>query len=150
MADNLTPEVRSYIMSQIRSKDTKPELLVRKFLHHSGYRFRLHRRDLPGRPDIVLPKYQVAIQVNGCFWHAHPDPKCNVFKMPTTRRAWWKAKLGATRRRDDISLAKLKLLGWKVVVVWECELQPKRICKTLRRIERPLMMREQATDRSTR
>lgn len=138
MADNLTPEVRSYIMSRIRSKDTKPELLVRSFLHRAGYRFRLHRRDLPGRPDIVLPKYKVAIMVHGCFWHAHPDHKCNVFKWPTSRRAWWKTKLLGNRKRDRLGQNQLEKLGWNVIVIWECELHPKRLGTTLQRIKRSI------------
>lgn len=141
MADNLSPEVRSYIMSQIRSKDTKPELLVRRFLHRAGFRFRLHKRDLPGRPDIVLAKYQVAIMVHGCFWHAHPDAMCNVFKWPTSRRSWWKAKLLGNRKRDARGQRELEKVGWKVIVIWECELHPKRLRSTLQRVKRTIERR---------
>jgi len=141
MADNLTPEVRSYIMSQIRSKDTRPEMLIRQFLHRAGYRFRLHRNDLPGRPDIVLAKYRTAILVHGCFWHAHPDPMCNVFKLPTSRRAWWKAKLDGNRARDEAAVVALTKAGWKVLVVWECQLHAKRVKGTFGRIMRALEKR---------
>lgn len=136
MADNLSKEVRSCIMSRIRSKDTKPELLVRSFLHRAGYRFRLHRRDLPGRPDIVLPKFNVAIMVHGCFWHAHQG--CSIFRMPTTRTAWWKAKLHRNRRRDKRAVRMLGRAGWTPVTIWECELQPDTLAATLKRLRKAL------------
>ena len=139
MADNHTPEVRSYIMSQIRSKDTKPELIVRSYLHCSGFRFRLHRKDLPGRPDIVLPRYRVLIMVHGCFWHAHQDPKCNVFKWPTSRQDWWRTKLTRNRERDESRQHELQELGWKVIVIWECQLNPKRLRTTLERTRRAIV-----------
>jgi DNA mismatch endonuclease (patch repair protein) len=139
MADNLSPEVRSFIMSRIRPKDTKPELIVRQFLHGAGYRYRLHRKDLPGKPDIVLPRMKTAILVHGCFWHAHPDPKCTIFKMPSSRRPWWEDKLERNRRRDHIAERSLVKAGWKVIVVWECQLHHKRLKSTLRRIERSLI-----------
>lgn len=136
MADNLSPKVRSYIMSRIRSKDTKPELLVRSFLHRAGYRFRLHRRDLPGRPDIVLPKYKVAIMVHGCFWHAHQG--CWIFRMPKTRTAWWTAKLHGNRRRDRRALRLLNKADWTTITLWECELQPDTLAKTLLELQKTL------------
>lgn len=138
MADNLSKEVRSFIMSQIRSKDTKPELLVRSFLHRAGYRFRLHRRDFPGRPDIVLPKYKVAIMVHGCFWHAHPHAKCSVFKWPTSRRQWWKSKLLKNRSRDERAARALRALGWTTFVIWECQLQKDMRINTLKKLLRGL------------
>jgi len=119
MADFLTPEKRRRVMSAIKSRDTKPELIVRRMLHRAGFRFRLHRSDLPGRPDIVLPRYRTAIFVHGCFWHGHD---CGIFRAPTTRPEYWARKLSATRERDDSVIAKLQLLGWRAITVWECQL----------------------------
>ncbi len=134
MADNLSKEARSFIMSRIRSKDTVPELIVRRFLHRSGYRFRLHRKDLPGKPDIVLPKYHIAIMVHGCFWHAHRATGCTIFKMPSSRSDWWREKLEANQARDRRSIKALKQEGWRVIVVWECQLHPNRREATLKSI----------------
>lgn len=124
MADVHEPEVRSYNMRQIKGKNTKPEILVRKWLHAQGLRFRLHGkykgRTLPGKPDIVLPKFGTVIFVHGCFWHAHEG--CKYFKIPETRREWWKAKLLGNRQRDLRHQQELMDLGWKVVVIWECEI----------------------------
>jgi DNA mismatch endonuclease, patch repair protein len=106
-------------MSLIRGKNTKPELLVRSLLHRLGYRFRLHRSDLPGSPDIILPKYQVAIFVNGCFWHFHK--KCINGKIPQTNVKYWHEKLIKNVERDKKNIAKLKRNGWRVLVVWECQ-----------------------------
>lgn len=108
-------------MSMIKGKDTKPELLVRKFLHGHGFRFRLHRKDLPGKPDIALLKYRTIIFIHGCFWHAHEG--CRYFKLPKTRSEWWKEKLLANRDRDDKAVHRLVEMGWKVIVLWECELK---------------------------
>jgi len=99
MTDVHEPETRSYNMSQIKGKDTKPEMIVRKFLHSSGFRYRLHVKDLPGKPDIVLSKYNTVIQVHGCFWHAHEG--CKYFKIPQTRTEWWEEKLLRNRERDE-------------------------------------------------
>lgn len=123
MADFLTPEKRRRVMSAIKSRDTKPELIVRRMLHRAGFRFRLHRSDLPGRPDIVLPRYRTAIFVHGCFWHGHD---CGIFRAPTTRPEYWARKLSKTRERDDSVIAKLQLLGWRVITVWECQLSTKQ------------------------
>ena len=106
-------------MAAIRGKDTKPEMLVRRFLHKHGFRFRLHRKGLPGKPDIVLPKYRTAIFVHGCFWHSHD---CKNFVMPTTRQNFWKNKLAATSARDAVVTQELRNQGWRVVTVWECGL----------------------------
>ena len=110
-------------MSRIRGKDTKPEILVRKGLHARGFRFRLQDRGLPGRPDIVLPKYGVAIMVNGCFWHGHK--RCRYATRPKSNQEFWDAKIERNRHRDEVTSAHLEALGWHVIVVWECELRRK-------------------------
>lgn len=112
---------RSEIMSRVRSKNTKPEMLLRSLLHRAGYRFRLHRRDLPGHPDIVLPRYKTAIFLHGCFWHQHPH--CKRATIPTSNHDWWKAKLVRNVERDAEVQCRLIDLGWASVIVWECELR---------------------------
>lgn len=129
MADVHEPEVRSYNMSQIKATDTKPEMVVRKFLHSNGFRYRLHVKDLPGKPDLVLPKYNTVIQVHGCFWHAHEG--CKYFKIPKTRTEWWKEKLYGNRARDRENIKSLEELGWNVIVIWECELKSSNFKSTL-------------------
>lgn len=119
--DNLTPERRSWNMGRIRSGNTRPEIQVRSMLHRRGFRFRLHRRDLPGRPDIVLPKLRVAMFVHGCFWHRHAD--CRYAYEPHSREAFWTTKFKANVERDESVASELRNLGWTVVVVWECELR---------------------------
>jgi DNA mismatch endonuclease (patch repair protein) len=119
MADNLSTEERSRLMSRIRCKDTKPELIVRRLLHAMGYRFRLHRRDLPGRPDIILPRHGVCIFVHGCFWHLHRN--CNDARIPKTKREWWQKKLEGNSARDKRHTAALRCLGWRVLTIWECQ-----------------------------
>ena len=108
-------------MAAIKGKDTKPEMLVRRGLHHRGLRFRLHRRDLPGRPDLVFPSRRVALFVHGCFWHAHAG--CRYFKLPETGRDQWREKLERNRARDTQNRSRLISDGWRVIVVWECELR---------------------------
>ena len=114
-------EQRSRNMSAIKSKNTKPEIAVRKLLHSMGYRFRLHRKDLPGSPDIVLPKYKTIIFVHGCFWHRHEN--CKYASTPKTRKEFWKSKFKANVKRDKEIQEKIKNIGWKSVVIWECELK---------------------------
>ena len=121
MTDVHSREIRSYNMSRIRSKDTKPEMLVRKFLFAQGYRYRLHEKRLPGRPDLVLPKYKTVILINGCFWHGHTA--CKYFVLPKTRPEWWLSKILTNRTRDSDSEHLLKELGWKVIIIWECQLK---------------------------
>jgi DNA mismatch endonuclease, patch repair protein len=121
MADVHSKETRSYNMSRIRSKDTKPELLVRKFLHKNGFRYRLHVKDLPGKPDIVLPKYKTVIFIHGCFWHGHEE--CKYALLPKTRTHWWADKIGANRANDLKASGLLKEAGWKIIAVWQCELK---------------------------
>ena len=112
---------RSRNMSAIKSKNTKPEIEVRKLLHSLGYRFRLHRKDLPGTPDIVLPKYKTVIFVHGCFWHRHEN--CKYASIPKTRTEFWENKFKENIKRDQVNQKNLYKLGWNIVIVWECELK---------------------------
>jgi DNA mismatch endonuclease (patch repair protein) len=123
MTDVLTPQQRSLNMSRIRGRDTKPELLVRHGLHGRGFRYRLHRRDLPGRPDLVLPRYRAAVFVHGCFWHAH---RCHLSKLPETRQEFWRRKIEENAARDRKAAVALQERGWRVVVIWECALRGAR------------------------
>jgi DNA mismatch endonuclease, patch repair protein len=116
-----SPETRSYNMSRIRGKDTKPEVKLRSLLHGEGYRFRLHDSRLPGKPDIVLPKYRTAIFVNGCFWHRHEG--CRYCSTPRTREEFWKKKFSETVLRDKKKAEQLEESGWKALTIWECELK---------------------------
>ncbi len=114
---------RSALMARVKGKDTKPELVVRRLLHSLGYRFRLHRRDLPGTPDIVFPSRRGVIEVRGCFWHRHPDPGCRNAVLPRTRTDWWIAKLDRNVMRDQLNDNTLQEAGWRVLVLWECEVR---------------------------
>ena len=116
-------EQRSRNMSAIKSKNTKPEIAVRKLLHSMGYRFRLHRKDLPGSPDIVLPKYKTVIFVHGCFWHRHEN--CKYASTPKTRKEFWENKFKSNVKRDKEIQEKIKNLDWRSVVIWECEIKNK-------------------------
>jgi len=120
MADVLTPEQRKLNMSRVRGKDTKPEMLIRRGLHARGLRYRLHDRSLPGRPDLVFPRYRTAVFIHGCFWHAHG---CALSKLPATRQDFWQAKLGANAARDQKAVDALRAGGWRVLVIWECALR---------------------------
>jgi len=122
MADIVTAEVRSRMMSGIRGTNTKPELLLRKGLHAVGFRFRLHDRSLPGKPDIVLPRYKAVIFAHGCFWHGHD---CHLFKWPSTRPEFWQAKIARNHAIDERTDAALTEAGWRQAVVWECALKGK-------------------------
>ena len=110
-------------MSHIRSRDMKPELIVRSMVHALGYRFRLHRQGMPGRPDLVLPRHRAVIFVHGCFWHWHPDPDCPIAGLPKSNHAYWNPKLSRTRLRDRENAASLEASGWRVLTVWECQLR---------------------------
>ena len=132
MTDVLSKEQRKRCMSKIKSKDTKPEMLVRRFLFSHGFRFRLHRKDLPGNPDIVLPKYKTVIFINGCFWHGHKD--CKFASIPETNRNFWLTKISGNIIRDNESVERLKQSGWKVIVIWQCELKPKVKDQTLEQL----------------
>ena len=120
MADVHTVEQRSRNMAAIRGKDTKPEIQIRRGLFSRGYRYRLHCSDLPGKPDLILPKYRVAIQVQGCFWHKHD---CRYFKWPATRPEFWRQKIEGNIVRDQRALYQMKIDGWRVLVIWECALK---------------------------
>lgn len=118
MADIVSAKKRSQMMGAIKGKDTKPELMVRSALHQRGFRFRLHVRDLPGRPDIVLPRYKAAIFVNGCFWHGHT---CKYFKLPGTNTEFWRKKISANQERDALKTKQLREMGYNVLSIWECQ-----------------------------
>lgn len=129
--DIWTKEKRSEVMSKIKGKNTKPEMILRSQLFRQGFRFRVHQKDLPGKPDIVLPKYQTAIFVHGCFWHYHKD--CREGRIPSTNSKFWKEKLEKNIAKDEKHIEALKLAGWNVIVVWECEIE-KNIELTLERL----------------
>ena len=122
MADVHDKKTRSYNMSRIKGKDTKPEMVVRRFLFANGFRYRLHDKRLPGKPDIVLPKYETVIFINGCFWHGHAG--CKYFVVPKTRTEWWLEKINSNIAGNNKNYELLAEQGWKVIVVWECELKP--------------------------
>lgn len=130
--DTFSPEARSEIMRRVRSANTTPELLVRRLLHRAGYRFTLANKHLPGNPDIVLPRYRTAIFVHGCFWHRHRG--CREATMPSSNVAYWSAKFERNRVRDRKDGRELRRLGWRVVIVWECQTRrPERLLRTLNR-----------------
>ena len=122
MADVHNKATRSYNMSRVKGKDTRPELLVRRFLFAHGFRYRINVTSLPGKPDIVLPRYKKVIFINGCFWHGHRG--CRYFVLPKTRTEWWLQKIKATAERDRQAAIQLQVAGWKVITIWECELKP--------------------------
>lgn len=126
-------------MSRIKGKDTKPEMLVRKFLFAQGFRYRLHVKKLPGKPDIVLPKYKTVIFIHGCFWHGHKG--CRYFVVPKTRTEWWINKIERNKQNDKIAIKALKKAQWDVITIWECELKPTKILSTfgdlLKRLQLP-------------
>ena len=132
MADVHPPEIRSFNMSQIKGKGTKPEELVRKYLFSRGFRYRKNYARLPGKPDIVLPKYKTAIFVNGCFWHKHEG--CKSFVWPQNNAEFWRKKIESNAERDAHNYEELAQLGWKVLIIWECELKKNLAEDTLKRI----------------
>lgn len=119
--DKLSPEMRSENMRRIRAKDTEPEMMVRRLIHGMGFRYRLHKRDLPGKPDIVFTKKKKAVFVHGCFWHRHDSVRCKISRMPKSNKSYWKNKLAHNKERDEKNLVELKKTGWKTLVVWECQ-----------------------------
>ncbi|MFZ5552096.1 MAG: very short patch repair endonuclease [Bacteroidota bacterium] len=136
MADVHSKEIRSFNMSRIKGKDTKPEMLVRKFLFSNGIRYRLHDKKLPGKPDMVFPKYKKVVFIHGCFWHGHEN--CKYFVVPKTRTEWWLNKINSNKKKDIESVYALKKQGWKVITIWECELKPSNKDKKLKSIIREL------------
>jgi DNA mismatch endonuclease (patch repair protein) len=129
MADVHDKATRSYNMSQIKSRNTKPEMLVRKFLHANGFRYRLHVKALPGKPDIVLPKHRTTIFVHGCFWHGHEH--CKYYVVPKTQTEWWLNKINGNIANDVKAIKALKREGWKIINLWECNLKPTKVLKSL-------------------
>ena len=129
MADVHSKEIRSYNMSRIKGKNTKPEMLVRKFLHANGYRYKLHDKSLLGKPDIVLPKYKTVIFVHGCFWHGHSN--CKYYVVPKTKTDWWLNKINGNIANDTKALKALKKEGWEIITIWECNLKPAILQKSL-------------------
>jgi DNA mismatch endonuclease, patch repair protein len=137
MTDVHTRAQRSYNMSRIRSRDTKPEMLVRRYLHALGYRYTLHNKKLPGKPDIVLSKYNTIIFIHGCFWHGHTN--CKYYKLPGTNTQWWAAKIATNKANHKKAATALTKQGWQVITVWECTLKKDRLQKTLERLTEKLL-----------
>ena len=145
--DRLTPEHRSWLMSRIRAKDSSTEMRVRRTAHALGLRYRLHRRDLPGTPDLVFPKHRVVVFVHGCFWHRHPG--CKNATTPSSRAQFWQNKFDRNVKRDREAGASLQAMGWRVAIIWECETKTRGVLEsTLQRIFEP--SDRLATDASTR
>src|ERR1043165_2828498 len=140
MADVHTKAVRSYNMSRIRSKDTLPEIIVRKALFAKGFRFRLHDKKLPGKPDIVLKKYKTVIFIHGCFWHGHTN--CKFFVIPKTRTAWWQNKINNNIANDSKAIKQLKKQGWKIITIWGCQLIKKPFQKRLLSLEKKIKLKK--------
>lgn len=123
-------------MSRIKGKDTKPEMLVRKFLHAQGFRYKLHDKTLPGKPDLVLPKYKTVIFIHGCFWHGHTN--CKYFTIPKTRTQWWINKINTNKANDAKAVKALRKEGWKVIVIWGCQLKISKVDKTLKNLSKKI------------
>ena len=131
VTDTLSPKERSERMSRIQNKDTNPEIIVRRLVHGMGFRYRLHRKDLPGQPDLTLPRWRAVIFVHGCFWHRHEN--CKLARLPKSKLNFWEAKLEKNRQRDKNNQDKLSQMGWRVLVIWECQLkEPRQVAKTIR------------------
>ena len=129
MSDILTKEQRHFCMSNVKGKNTKPEILVRKFLFSHGYRYRVNKKDLPGKPDIVLPKYKTVIFINGCFWHGHEN--CKYATIPESNRDFWLTKITKNIERDKLTREKLTIMGWRIIDIWQCQLKTKEKKMTL-------------------
>lgn len=137
MTDVHSSKVRSYNMSRIRSKDTKPEISVRKRLFAEGFRYRLHSKSLPGKPDMVFPKFKAALFIDGCFWHGHSG--CRFFKLPATRQEWWSQKIRGNRVNDKTKRELLRNSGWRIIQVWECKLKKNNFERSIKRIIKELL-----------
>jgi DNA mismatch endonuclease, patch repair protein len=137
MADTFSKEKRSWIMSRIKGKNTKPEMTVRQFLHKQGFRYRLHIKGLPGKPDLVLKKYKTVIFVHGCFWHGHE--KCIKARLPKTQTLWWKKKMLYNSERDRNNQRQLRKLGWRIIIIWQCKLKTPKMNSTFNRLIRKLL-----------
>ena len=148
MPDKMTPQQRHNCMSHIRAKNTKPEVLVRQYLHAAGFRFRIHVKKLPGCPDVVLPKYRTCIFVNGCFWHGHRG--CRYATRPKSNAEFWQTKIQNNIRRDELSAQALDAMGWRVITVWECELKKDRREETLRALAEQIRCNGAAYDSEQR
>ena len=148
MPDTLTTEQRHRCMSHIRSKNTKPEVLVRKELFRRGYRYRINVSKLPGKPDIVLPKYKTAIFVNGCFWHGHEG--CKRFVLPKSNREYWESKIRRNQQRDSDAVQMLQQAEWNVITIWECNLTATIFLETIDRIEDSLHNRQSSEENHLR
>ena len=135
--DSLTPEQRSWNMSQVKGKDTRPELKVRSWLFSHGYRYRKNDSRLPGKPDVVMPKYRTVIFVHGCFWHRHPG--CKNTRMPKSNIEFWETKFSRNIENDARHVRELESLGWRVIVIWECELGNKTFEETMQKVENTLL-----------
>lgn len=144
MADVHNKETRSYNMSQIKGKNTKPEILVRRFLHARGFRYRLHDKSLPGKPDLVLPKYKTVIFIHGCFWHGHAH--CRYYVVPKTRTEWWLNKINTNIANDQKAEAQLTEMGWRIITIWECELKKAVLDDTLAKLVLNILGRRKATN----
>jgi DNA mismatch endonuclease (patch repair protein) len=132
MADVHTMEQRSFNMSRIKGNDTKPEMLVRRFLHATGFQYKLHDKTLPGKPDIVLPKYKTVIFIHGCFWHGHKG--CKYYVVPKTRTEWWLNKINGNIANDTKAIKALKKEGWKIIMLWECYLKKNKSGRILQKL----------------
>jgi DNA mismatch endonuclease, patch repair protein len=141
MTDVHNRATRSYNMSRIRSNNTKPEVLVRQFLHANGFRFRLHVKRLPGKPEIVLKKYRTVIQIHGCFWHGHDN--CKDFKIPSTRTDYWVAKITRNKENDKAATCLLQQQEWRVITIWACQLEAARKQRTFTNLHTEIARRKQ-------
>lgn len=140
MADNVSKKRRSEIMASVKGKNTKPELIVRKFLFSKGFRYRIHDKKLPGKPDIKLSKYKTVILINGCFWHGHEN--CRIYVMPKTNQEFWQDKINKNIIRDQKNINQLKELGWNVIILWECELKKSKVDNTLKKLINDILARK--------
>lgn len=137
MTDTHDKKTRSYNMSQIKAKNTKPEMLVRQFLFAKGLRYKIHDKSLPGKPDLIFPKYKTLIFVHGCFWHGHKN--CKYFRMPKSKLDYWEPKISKNIQNDKRNIRILKEMGWKVIVIWECQLKKLKIEKSLQNLHKKIL-----------